>query len=138
MIMETLQRTALAGPGGAQPPTPPARRPADEPEGWAQALVPPLLGAVVGVAVLVGVGIALAGILIAFATSYLPVGVGLGQIGLYLLALVTASFYVRRWIGARAWRALHYLSFAVFMLALIHGVVSGADSGSLWAIAIYV
>jgi predicted ferric reductase len=83
------------------------------------------------------IGYTLPQILIPFATSYAPFWVGLGQIGLYVMALVTLSFYVRRWIGARTWRSLHYLSFAVFVLALVHGVASGTDSGALWAIAMY-
>jgi predicted ferric reductase len=83
------------------------------------------------------IGYTLPQILIPFATSYLPFWVGLGQIGLYLMVLVTVSFYVRRWIGARAWRILHYLSFAVFVMALFHGVVSGTDTGTLWALVMY-
>lgn len=84
------------------------------------------------------IGYTLPQILIPFAsTSYLPLWVGLGQIGLYLMALVTLSFYVRRWIGARTWRTLHYLSFAVFVLALLHGLFSGTDSSALWAIVMY-
>ena len=70
--------------------------------------------------------------------SYKLVWVGLGQISLYLMALVTFSFYVRRWIGARVWRAIHYLSFVVFVLALVHGVFSGTDSSLSWAFWMYV
>ena len=70
-------------------------------------------------------------IVIPFASiDYRPVWVGLGQIAFYLLAIVAFSFYVRKPIGRRAWRIIHYLSFAVFMLALIHGIFSGTDSGS--------
>jgi predicted ferric reductase len=84
------------------------------------------------------IGYTLPQILIPFASaSYQPLWVGLGQIGLYLMMLVTFSFYVRRWIGARAWRAIHYLSFAVFGLALLHGLFSGTDSSLPWAIWMY-
>jgi predicted ferric reductase len=70
--------------------------------------------------------------------SYRPLWVGLGQIGLYLLALVTLSFYVRRWIGVRTWRLLHFLSFAVFALSLAHGLFSGTDSSAPWVVWMYV
>lgn len=71
----------------------------------------------------------LAQVLVPFASvNYWPVWVGLGQVGLYLMALVTASFYVWRWIGYRIWRVVHYLSFGVLLLALIHGTTSGTDS----------
>lgn len=83
------------------------------------------------------IGFTLPQILIPFTSSYLPLWVGLGQIGLYLMTLVTFSFYVRRWIGARTWRMIHYLSYAVFALALMHGITSGTDSSATWAIWIY-
>jgi predicted ferric reductase len=69
--------------------------------------------------------------------SYAPVWVGLGQIGLYALALVGLSFYVKPWAGRRVWRAIHFLSFAVFLLALLHGIGSGSDSGSVWVQRLY-
>jgi predicted ferric reductase len=85
------------------------------------------------------IGYTLPQILIPFAsTSYQPLWVGLGQIGLYLMALITFSFYIRRWIGARAWRTIHYLSFGLFALALLHGLFSGTDSSLPWAFWMYV
>lgn len=83
-------------------------------------------------------GYTLPQILIPFGSvNYRPVWVGLGQIGLYLMALVTFTFYARRWIGTRAWRAIHFLSFAVFATALTHGFFSGTDSSLPWAGWIY-
>lgn len=77
-------------------------------------------------------------LLVPFASSnYRPVWVGLGQIGFYLLAGVGLSFYVRRRIGQRRWRVIHYLSFAVFALALVHGLFSGTDSVLPWVRSIY-
>jgi predicted ferric reductase len=77
-------------------------------------------------------------LLVPFASSnYRPVWVGLGQIGFYLLAGVGLSFYVRRRIGQRRWRMIHYLSFAVFALALVHGLSSGTDSALPWVRSIY-
>ena len=85
------------------------------------------------------IGYTLPQILIPFASSsYQPIWVGLGQVGLYLMALVTFSFYIRRWIGARAWRTIHYLSFGLFVLALLHGLFSGTDSSLAWALWMYV
>ena len=55
-------------------------------------------------------------------TGYKPVWVGLGQIGFYLLAIVGLSFYVRKRLGNRIWRLLHYVSFMTFALALMHGI----------------
>ena len=51
--------------------------------------------------------------------------------------LVTISSYIRRWIGPRSWRLIHYLSYLAFALALGHGIFSGSDTGTGWATAIY-
>jgi len=84
------------------------------------------------------IGYSLATLLVPFASrDYRPLSVGLGQLAFYALALVGLSFYVRRRIGHRVWRVLHYLSFAVFLLALGHGLWSGTDSGAGWARAMY-
>src|SRR5258708_778642 len=78
------------------------------------------------------IGYNLAQLLVPFASAnYLPFWVGLGQISVYLMAFVVVSFYLKRWIGYRLWRTLHYLSFAVFALALLHGLMSGTDSAGL-------
>ena len=67
-------------------------------------------------------------LLVPFASTYRPIAVGLGAIVLYGSVIVTLSFYAKRWIGQRGWRALHYASFALFGGALVHGVTSGTDS----------
>jgi predicted ferric reductase len=56
--------------------------------------------------------------------------IGLGQIALAVLASVTLSHYLRKRIGQRAWRALHYLAFVVYALALTHAALAGTDSAS--------
>jgi predicted ferric reductase len=80
----------------------------------------------------------LAQVLTPFASAgYRPFWVGLGQTAFYGLALVGLSFYAVRVIGRRLWRAIHFLSFAAYALALIHGVTSGSDSTSLWVSGMY-
>jgi hypothetical protein len=77
-------------------------------------------------------------ILVPFASPYAPVWVGLGQLTFYLSAVITLSFYVRRHIGQRAWRLIHYLTFLGFVGASVHGIMSGSDSGSPWAFWAYL
>jgi len=55
----------------------------------------------------------------------------------YLSVAVFASFYIRTWIGYRAWRVFHYAAFGVFGLGTIHGVLAGTDSSTLLASTIY-
>jgi predicted ferric reductase len=76
----------------------------------------------------------LAQIIVPFTTvGYKPVLVGLGQVGFYVWLLVALSFYVRSRIGPKAWRAIHYVSFLSYGVALYHGITSGTDTKMLWA-----
>jgi predicted ferric reductase len=69
-------------------------------------------------------------VLLPFASmNYRPLWVGLGQLTFYLMGIVVLSFYVRRRISPRGWRLIHFLSFIVFAMALLHGIFSGTDAG---------
>ncbi len=70
--------------------------------------------------------------------DYRPLWVGLGVAVTYLTALVTVSFYVRRFIGYKAWRRLHSVSFATFAGATLHGIMSGSDTREPWMLATYI
>jgi hypothetical protein len=72
-----------------------------------------------------------------FASWYRPTWTGLGVLAAYLSVAVFVSFYIRTWIGYRAWRVFHFTAFGVFGLGTIHGILAGTDSNSLWASAIY-
>ncbi|MHB8619848.1 MAG: ferric reductase-like transmembrane domain-containing protein [Chloroflexota bacterium] len=67
-------------------------------------------------------------LVVPFRASYRPLWTGLGILTLYLLAVVQWSIKLRPRLGYRAWRAIHYTSFAVFALALVHGLLTGTDS----------
>jgi predicted ferric reductase len=77
-------------------------------------------------------------IVVPFAAPYRPAWVGLGQVALYLVAIVYASFHLRRRIGQRSWRLIHYATFLSFAGATAHGILSGTDTGTAWAWWIYV
>jgi predicted ferric reductase len=80
----------------------------------------------------------LADVLIPFAASYQPVWTAAGVIAAELAVAVWVSTRFRHRIGYRRWRTLHMAAFAVFALALLHGLVQGTDTGSPWALAVYV
>ncbi len=69
--------------------------------------------------------------------QYRPTWVGVGQIGLYTWIIVNASFYIRKRIGPKTWRGIHYISFLTFLMAILHGVTSGTDSSRPWAQWVY-
>ncbi len=70
--------------------------------------------------------------------SYRPLRVALGVIALYLLLVVLVSSWLRRRIGYGVWRKLHALTFVIFALAFLHGVLSGSNSGMPWALGLYL
>jgi methionine sulfoxide reductase heme-binding subunit len=64
--------------------------------------------------------------------------VAIGVIAMYGLLIVLASSWLRQRVGQKAWRLLHYLSFAVFAGVTLHGVLAGSDSSQPWMVFIYV
>jgi len=80
----------------------------------------------------------LGAIVVPFAASYEPLLVACGQIALWLSVLLIGSFHMRRHIGGRAWRRLHYASFVAFWMAFIHGLMLGSESPTLWASFLYL
>ncbi len=76
-------------------------------------------------------------ILIPGRSDWRPFAISLGVGAFYGLTLVTASFYLRRLIGQKTWRTLHYGSLGVFLAALVHGVTAGTDSTNPLFIGLY-
>lgn len=69
---------------------------------------------------------------------YRPVWTALGVLAGELMALIYVSFALRKRIGMRNWRRLHYATYAVFALATVHGLAAGTDSTRPWAIWLYL
>lgn len=67
-----------------------------------------------------------------------PVAHALGALGLYTMALVLLTSWLRRRLPPRLWRRLHGASFAVFALSSVHGLLAGSDTGALWMHVIYI
>jgi methionine sulfoxide reductase heme-binding subunit len=74
----------------------------------------------------------LAGITVPFAMSHRPLWTAAGVTAGWMSAVITLSFYVRGWIGVRAWRRLHRWTLAVWVLGLAHTIGSGTDAGATW------
>jgi predicted ferric reductase len=77
-------------------------------------------------------------LLVPFAGPYAPFWVGLGVIGAWLTALVAASSWMRGRFAYASWRRLHYLSFGAYVLALVHGMIAGSDTGLPGVAAMYI
>jgi predicted ferric reductase len=71
-------------------------------------------------------------LLIPFQSHYRNNAMAAGIITLYGSVFITATFYMKPLINQRTWRLIHYLTFALFVGALGHGIFSGTDSKSLF------
>lgn len=73
----------------------------------------------------------LSDLLVPFTGPYRPFAVGLGTIAAWLSFCITISFSLRKLIGQRAWRWLHYASYLAFGLITVHGLLAGSDSNKV-------
>ena len=77
-------------------------------------------------------------ILIPLASHYRPEWMALGIVGLYLGIAIGISTLLRKRIGYKWWRRLHVLTLGIFALATIHGLGTGSDTQTWWALGIYL
>jgi DMSO/TMAO reductase YedYZ heme-binding membrane subunit len=71
-----------------------------------------------------------------FTGVYRPVWLGLGALALDGLLAVTITSVVRRRLGLRAWRAVHWLAYACWPVAAVHGLGTGSDVKATWMLAL--
>ncbi len=67
-----------------------------------------------------------------FTGSYRPLWLGLGALALDGLLAVALTSLVRRRLGLRAWRAVHWAAYACWPVALLHGLGTGSDARTTW------
>ena len=67
-----------------------------------------------------------------FVSRYRPLWLGLGAIALDLLVAITITSLIRARLGFRAWRAVHWLAYASWPVALVHGLGTGSDAKQGW------
>ncbi len=65
---------------------------------------------------------------IPFLTQYRPLWVGLGALAFDILLAVGITSGLRRRIGVRAWRGVHYMAYMCWPIAVLHGLGSGTDA----------
>jgi methionine sulfoxide reductase heme-binding subunit len=80
----------------------------------------------------------LAAAIVPLASTYRPLQVALGVIALYLFIAIVITSVLRQHIGQRAWRLIHWTSYAFWPLAMLHGITAGTDGIALWMLAIDV
>jgi DMSO/TMAO reductase YedYZ heme-binding membrane subunit len=75
---------------------------------------------------------------IPFSSYYRTFWLGLGVIAVELLVAITITSLVRGLVGHSAWRAIHWLAYACWPIAVVHGFGTGTDNLSAWMLAIDV
>lgn len=76
--------------------------------------------------------ISLTASVIPFVGSYRPFWLGLGAVAFDLLLAVTITSMLRRRAGHLLWRQVHWLSYAAWPIALLHGFGTGSDVKNNW------
>ncbi len=71
-----------------------------------------------------------------FASSYRPLWLGLGTLASDLLVALVVTSLVRRRLGYGAWRWVHWLAYACWPVAVLHGLGTGSDARATWMLAL--
>jgi sulfoxide reductase heme-binding subunit YedZ len=79
-------------------------------------------------------GIGFVAAVVPFSSAYRPLWLGLGAVALDLLAALVISSLVRSRLSYSAWRALHWLAYACWPVALWHGLGTGTDTRLSWVL----
>ncbi len=67
-----------------------------------------------------------------FTSSYRPIWLGLGAVAVDLLIALVVTSYLRRRIGARVWRGVHWLAYICWPIAVVHSLGTGSDARASW------
>ncbi len=76
--------------------------------------------------------ISLAAAVIPFSSSYRPLWLGFGALSFDLLLALAITSLVRRRLGYGVWRAVHWLAYASWPIAVLHGLGTGSDTKVWW------
>lgn len=72
-----------------------------------------------------------------FVSSYRPFWLGLGALAGDVMLAVLVTSLLRARIGYRVWKAIHWLSYAMWPVAVVHGIGTGTnDDHALWVLLI--
>jgi predicted ferric reductase len=73
---------------------------------------------------------------IPFSSYYRTFWLGLGAVSFELLLAIVATSLVRGFLGHRAWRLIHWLTYAAWPVGVAHGLGTGTDTWSAWMLGI--
>lgn len=73
---------------------------------------------------------------IPFRSAYRPLWLGLGALSFDLLLAIVATSLIRVRLGYNRWRAVHWLAYASWPIAVFHGLGTGTDGAQTWLLAL--
>jgi sulfoxide reductase heme-binding subunit YedZ len=76
-------------------------------------------------------------LLVPFTSKYRPLWTGLGIAAAELLLALAITNHYRKRLRYSFWRKAHYLNFAVWGFASLHGLMAGTDRGANWLAILY-
>jgi sulfoxide reductase heme-binding subunit YedZ len=76
-------------------------------------------------------------LLVPFTSRYRPLWTGLGIAAAEILLALAITNHYRRRLPYGFWRKAHYLNFAVWTFASLHGLMAGTDRGAAWLAILY-
>jgi methionine sulfoxide reductase heme-binding subunit len=76
--------------------------------------------------------------LVPFVGSYRPFWLGLGAVAFDLILAVIVTSLLRQRMGYASWRAVHWLTYASWPIALLHGFGTGSDVKSSWLLLLSI
>jgi predicted ferric reductase len=82
------------------------------------------------------VPIHLADAIIPFRAAYRPFWLGLGVVSLDLLLALVITSLLRQRLGYGTWRVVHWMSYASWPLAVVHGLGTGSDPRRTWVLGL--
>ena len=77
-------------------------------------------------------------VLVPFASGYRPFWLGLGVVAVDLVVALVLTSLVRQRLGHGAWRSVHWMAYACWPLAIVHGLGTGSDPRRDWATGLAV
>ncbi len=75
-------------------------------------------------------------VVVPFVSAYKPLWLGLGAIAFDLLAAVLVTSLLRSRLSQPVWRAVHWLAYGCWPVAVVHGLGIGSDSRQAWLLLI--
>ncbi len=77
-------------------------------------------------------------LLVPFIGNYKPIWQGLGTVAFDLLIAVVLTSLLRHRVGVGAFRIVHWVTYAMWPIAVAHGIGNGTDGRSPWFLTIAI